>query len=194
MKNNSTGYIPQAFTGLKLMQAFKGYNPSVTDCMEITSAERIMIIDEGFTHITDDPMDAGRCCFAINPSLHELVVLPLDKRLVKQRDGGMADGAVFDASKFAFLEFKDQAEGNSESLIQYTYDKATSQLEAALQLFRQQIASCGINLDDQREVECHVIVSESFPRSKAREQAMMTAFALDTDGVTLSFEREVLFG
>lgn len=192
----SLGYIPNAVKRLKLVSAFKGYNPGVLDCIEISSNDQVMVVDdEECTHISTSTEDVSRCCLCFNPNRNEIVVLPLDKKLIKQRQGGMADGAVFDENKFAFLEFKDQAQGKTSEAIEGTYTKAASQLTAALNLFIEKLKNKKIAIDfiGTINVLCHIIVSEKFPRASALEQNMMLSFALSNNGVGLSFEREVAF-
>ena len=192
----SLGYIPNAVKRLKLVSAFKGYNPGVLDCIEISRNDQIMVVDdEECTHISTATEDAARCCLCINPNRNEIVVLPLDKKLIKQRQGGMADGAAFDENKFAFLEFKDQAQGHTSEAIEGTYTKAASQLSAALDLFSDKLKDEKVAIDFIKKVNviCHIIVSEKFPRASALEQNMMLTFALSNNGVGLSFEREVRF-
>lgn len=192
----SLGYIPNAVRRLKLVNAFKGYNPGILDCIEISSNDQVMVVDdEECTHISTSTEDVSRCCLCFNPNRNEIVVLPLDKKLIKQRQGGMADGAVFDENKFAFLEFKDQAQGKTSEAIEGTYTKAASQLTAALNLFIEKLKNKKIAIDfiGTINVLCHIIVSEKFPRASALEQNMMLSFALSNNGVGLSFEREVAF-
>ena len=192
----STNYIPNAIKNLKLMSAFRGYNPGILDCIETSRGSRIMVVDnaEG-SHISTDAGDLYRCCLCINPNNNEIVVLPLDKRLVKQRTGGMADGAIFDEQKFVFVEFKDQAQGKYLTTIERTYSKASSQLSAALQLFIEKLATKDICVDflSSVNVSCHIIVSDKFPRTSAIEQNMRLLFAIENKGVDLSFEKEILF-
>ena len=192
----SLGYIPNAVKRLKLVRAFKGYNPGVLDCIEISSNDQVMVVDdEECTHISTSTEDVSCCCLCYNPNRNEIVVLPLDKKLIKQRQGGMADGAAFDENKFAFLEFKDQAQGNTIESIERTYTKASSQLSAALNLFSDKLKDEKVAIDfiNTFNVICHIIVSEKFPRASALEQNMMLTFALSNNGVGLSFEREITF-
>lgn len=192
----SLGYIPNAVKRLKLVSAFKGYNPGILDCIEISNNEQIMIVDdEECTHILTSINDVSRCCVCFNPNRNEIVVLPLDKKLIKQRQGGMADGAAFDENKFAFLEFKDQAQGNTSEAIEGTYRKAASQLSAALNMFSEKLKDEKVAVDfiNIINVTCHIVVSEKFPRASALEQNMMLSFAMSNKGVGLSFEREISF-
>ena len=193
---SSLDYIPDAVKRLKLASAFRGYNPGVLDCIVVSHDSDFMIVDnvEG-TCISKREEDSYRCCLCVNPNNKEIVLLPLDKKLIKQRIGGMADGAVFDEQKFVFLEFKDQAQGNSYGAIVDTYTKASDQLTAALNLFEEKLVSnsSSVNFTESVEVSCHIIVSDKFPRASALEQDMMISFAMSNNGVGLSFEREIFF-
>lgn len=189
-------HIPDAVKRLKLASAFRGYNPGVLDCIEVSHDSNFMIVDDAEgTYISKREEDSFRCCLCINPNNREIVLLPLDKKLIKQRAGGMADGAVFDDQKFVFLEFKDQAQGNSYGAIEDTYTKASSQLTAALHLFEEKMASnsASINFTASVDVSCHIIVSDKFPRASALEQNMMLSFAMSNNGVALSFDKVVVF-
>ncbi len=190
----TSDYIPEAVKRLRIVSAFKGYNPGVLDCMEVSRSSKIMIVDNvDGTCISEQEEDSYRCCLCINPNNNEIVVLPLDKKLIKQRAGGMADGAVFNKQKFVFLEFKDQAQGNSYFAIEDTYTKASSQLSAALNLFEESMASVNVDFLSSVNVGCHIIVSDKFPRASALEQNMMILFAINNNGVALSFEKEIMF-
>ena len=188
--------IPTAIKRLKLVSAFKGYNPGILECYESSTDERVMIVDEeSHTHITTNEDDIHRCCVCLNSNQHELIILPLDKKLIKQRVGGMADGAAFDERKFVFLEFKDQAQGNSLAAVDETYTKAATQLSSALNLFVDKLKEEKIAIDfiKTTNVKCHIIVSEKFPRASALEQSMKIDFAMANNGVGLYFEKEILF-
>ena len=155
----------------------------------------MLVDDEACTHITRLEEDSHKCCYCLNPNNNEIVVLPLDKKLIKQREGGMADGAVFDERKFAFVEFKDQAQGKNEGDVERTYTKASSQLAAALNLFVDKLKreDISIKFTDITDVVCHIIVSDKFPRASALEQNMKVSFAMSNHGVGLSFERIIEF-
>ena len=189
-------HIPDAVKRLKLASAFKGYNPGVLDCIEVSRDSQLMIVDDAEgTCISKRDDDYYRCCLCVNPNNNEIVLLPLDKKLIKQRVGGMADGAVFDEQKFVFLEFKDQAQGKSYGAIEDTYTKASNQLTAALHLFEERVASDSayVNVTASVDVSCHIIVSDKFPRTSALEQNMMLLFAMSNNGVALSFDKVIVF-
>lgn len=187
-------YIPDAVKKFKLVSAFKGYNPGILDCIEVSRNSSFMIVDNADgTCISKRVEDSYRCCLCVNPNNNEIVLLPLDKKLIKQRAGGMADSALFDVQKFVFLEFKDQALGNSYGAIKDTYTKASNQLTAAVKLFDSILKNITIDFKSIINIACHIIVSEKFPRASALEQNMMLSFAMSNNGVELSFEREITF-
>lgn len=185
--------LPLEVSRLRLGSAFRGYAVPFHDCISLTSDQRVLLVDDGITQISHNPEDDYRACIALNPDFHQLIVLSIDHKLINQRDGGMADGAVFDTKKFAFVEFKDHAEGNTDYSIAQTYEKAVSQLHNAVELFKELTANVAVKFLDMVEVECHVIVSEMFPEAKTIQQDKAIEFAMDNHGLKLSFEREVFF-
>lgn len=186
--------VPAAIKNLKLQQAFKGYTPGVSECAEVSTEPLQLIVDDDRgTHRIPLTDDDERCCVCKNPNGHEVVLLPLDKGLIKNRLGGMCDGALFDERLFYFVEFKDQAEGKTEESIQYTYQKAQTQLSEGLLLFDEKLRIIDIDFRNQVDVTCVVILSEQFPRHRATEQDMMVTFAQQHHGVPLSFERTIHF-
>lgn len=186
--------VPAAIKNLKLQQAFKGYTPGVSECAEVSTEPLQLIVDDQHgTHripLTDN--DEG-CCVCKNPNGREVVLLPLDKGLIKNRLGGMCDGTLFDERLFYFVEFKDQAEGKTDAAIQYTYEKAQNQLTQGLKLFDEKLRAIDIKFRNQVDVTCVVILSEQFPRHRATEQDMMVTFAQQHHGVPLSFDRTIHF-
>lgn len=186
--------IPTAIKKLRLARAFRGYNPGVLDCIETSLDDKIMVVDDDkCTHISKQKEDTCRSCLCTNPFKNEIIVLAIDKKLIKKRRGGMADGAVFDENKFAFVEFKTNAQGNTEEAIKHTYEKATEQLTAALNLFVEKCNKVAVNFTSDTNVICHVIMSEKFPRASAWEQSTMIAFAISNNGIELSFDSEISF-
>lgn len=185
--------VPQAVSRLRLCSAFRGYAVPFQDCITLTTDPKLLLVDDGVTQISNNTFDEYRACVVINPDSHQLVVLSIDHKLIGQRAGGMADGAVFDTKKFAFVEFKDQAEGKTDYSITETYNKACSQLHQAVELFKELTASVSIDFVKMAEVECHIIVNEMFPEAKAIQQDKAIEFALDNLGSELSFERKVYF-
>lgn len=186
--------VPTAIKNLKLQQAFKGYTPGLLACAEVSTEPLQLIVDDQHgTHRIPLTEYGEGCCICENPDGHEIVLLPLDKVLIKNRLGGICDGTLFDERLFYFVEFKDQAEGKTEESIQYTYQKAQTQLSEGLLLFDEKLRMIDIDFRNQVDVTCVVILSEQFPRHRATEQDIMVDFAQQHHGVPLSFERTIHF-
>ena len=101
----------------------------------------------------------------------------IDNKFIKICQGGIADAAVFNEQDFHFVEFKTNAEGNNDNSVQATYSKAMSQLKETLSLFENNIKSIGIDFKKQVDIECNIIVSESFPRNNTIEMTYAMQFA-----------------
>lgn len=185
--------LPPEVSRLRLASAFRGYAVNFQDCITLSSDTRFLLVDDGVTHISNNPSDEYRACVVINPDSHQIVILSIDHKLVDKRIGGMADGAVFDTKKFAFVEFKDQAEGNSDYSIAQTYIKASSQLHQAIELFKELMANVSIEFFKMVKVECHIIVNKMFPEAKTIQQDKAIEFAIDNPGLELCFENQIYF-
>lgn len=186
--------MPEAVRRLQLRRAFKGYNPGIEDCIAVTREVEFAIADDEVRkYSVMVPVDTeDKCCHVHNPQGTEVVLLQIDNKLIANRAGGVADCAVFNTALFCFVEFKTNAEGNSDKAIDDTYRKAMEQLKATLQLFADKERAIGIDFPNCVETESHIIVNQLFPRSRAREQALRLEFAADT-GTPLSFENEIAF-
>ena len=184
--------IPVAVKNLRLCSAFRGHQPDVLDCIETSKATYLMMVDDQYTHITSNKDDEYRAFLVSNPSEKELAILSIDKKLVKQRDGGMADGAIFDVEKFYFVEFKDQAEGNTDEAILYTYDKAISQLHQAVDFFDKHIKNTGLTFKESVDVSCFMVVQDKFPRASSLEMNYSINFFIDNK-CPIYFERKSTF-
>lgn len=178
-----------AIDGLKLAEAFAQPHKPFDECWSVRMDSELLVIDDDDTHATrfsDDPDDAGRALMVINEKNKEIMLLSIDNRLVASRQGGITDGALFDTEQFHFIEFKTNALGNSEKAVFDTFDKAVGQLQETVKVFVERLEPQGVNLIDARQVYCHVVVSERFPRVRATRQAYSLRF-FDETGLELSF-------
>ena len=185
--------VPEAVRHLRLCRSFRHLQQKVEDCIEVTTEPLFYIEDNPETNstvITSHP-EEDKICKVYNPSTGEAVVLSIDHKLINNRAGGIADGAVFNTDNFHFVEFKTNAMGHTVGAVSATYTKAISQIKAAIEVFTFSLHTSGINFQDQVEVECHVVVSESFPRNKAEEMTFALLFAQETNGIPLYFDNEI---
>ncbi|MCQ2160744.1 MAG: hypothetical protein MJY97_06595 [Bacteroidales bacterium] len=179
----------KAIDGLKLAEAFAQSHKPFDECWSVRMDSELLVIDDDDTHATrfsGDADDAGRALMVINEKNKEIVLLSIDNMLVASRKGGITDGALFDSEQFHFIEFKTNALGNSEQAVFDTFDKAVGQLSETIKVFVEKLAPQGVNLTDVRQVYCHVVVSERFPRTRATRQDYILRF-FDETGIELSF-------
>ena len=174
--------LPEAVRQLQLRRAFKGHSPSIEKCMGITSEVKFAIADDDvLKHSVIVPFETeDKCCYIYNPKETEVVLLQIDNKLIANRPGGIADCAVFNTVLFCFVEFKTNAEGNTDEAIKATYRKAAEQLKTTLQLFVNKEKAIGIDFLNTVETECHIIVNQIFPRSRTAEQTLQLEFAGET--------------
>lgn len=186
--------IPIAISQLKLRFAFRGYNPSVLQCIDNTKEQEIMVVDDEQTHVshfTQDENQRLRCVLVKNASQKEFYLLAIDNCFISNRPGGIADCALFDEKQFNFVEFKTNAMGNSIPQIEYTYRDALGQLDTTYTLFRNKINAAGVNFDHVVEVRCFITVANHFPRQSAIEQNIVKEAADSDNHLDLSFEPEI---
>lgn len=179
----------KAIDGLKLAEAFAQSHKPFDECWSVRMDSELLVIDDDDTHATrfsGDADDAGRALMVINEKNKEIVLLCIDNMLVASRKGGITDGALFDSEQFHFIEFKTNALGNSEQAVFDTFDKAVGQLQETVKVFVEKLEPQGVNLIDARQVYCHVVVSERFPRTRATRQDYILRF-FDETGLELSF-------
>lgn len=183
----------KAIDELKLTEAFSQPHKPFDECWSVRMDSELLVIDDDDTHNTrfsDDDDDVGRALMVINEKNKEIVLLSIDNMLVASRQGGITDGALFDTEQFHFIEFKTNALGNSEQAVFDTFDKAVGQLRETIKVFVEKLEPQGVNLIDVRQVYCHVVVSERFPRTRATRQAYSLRF-FDETGIELSFSNKL---
>lgn len=183
----------EAIDGLRLREAFAQSHKPFDECWSVSMDSRILVVDDDDTHATrysDDPYDEGRALLVINDANKQIFLLSIDNKLIASRQGGISDGALLDIEQFHFIEFKTNALGNSDESIIDTFDKAISQLKQTVSLFVERLETFGIDLLGSRDVMCHVVVSNRFPRARAVRQNYMLKFWEDV-GLDLSFSEKL---
>lgn len=183
----------EAIDSLQFAEAFQQSHKPFDECWSVRMDSELLVVDDDDTHATrfsDNPDDVGRALMVINGENKEIVLLSIDNMLVASRQGGITDGALFDTEQFHFIEFKTNALGNSEQAVFDTFDKAVGQLRETIKVFVEKLEPQSVNLKDVRQLYCHVIVSERFPRSRATRQNYSLQF-LDETGIELSFSNKL---
>lgn len=182
-----------AIDKLKMDEAFaSNMHSPFNQCWTIRMDKELMVVDDDtlkYSHFSNDINEEQKALMVINNNNKEIVLLSIDNKLISGLQGGIADCALFDDIQFRFVEFKTNALGNSEKAVRDTFDKATSQLVATYQLFTDRLNEVDIQFSDAVTISCHIVVSHSFPKSKAVKQEYQLAFA-DEYCMELSFSEK----
>ena len=183
-----------AIDRLHLPQAFAAdVHKPFDQCWTVRADSRLLVVDddmEKVSRFTDDENDARRALAILNPENEQIVLLSIDNQLLSNILGGIADCAVFDICKFYLVEFKTNAYGNSPEAVHGTFDTACGQLEHTLEIFGERLEKVDVQFLNAVEVSCQIVVSESFPKSKATKQEYRMAF-FEKNGVPLDFQNPI---
>lgn len=190
MNNNRVEAIDRLF----LPEAFSTsvYMP-FDECWTVRTDSKLLVIDDNQNKLSvfsNDESDICRALVIQNLQNKEIVLLSVDNRLLSNIQGGIADCALLDTCKFYFVEFKTNALGNSDKAVRDTFDTACKQLKHTLMIFAERLANVGIEFLNMVEVSCRIVVSESFPKSKATKQEYRVAF-LEENGIPLDFKNTI---
>ena len=178
--------LDEAFTEKMLHRAFE-------ECWTMKCDELLLVVDDDEKKVSRfgaENEDIERGLIVFNDQKREIVLLSIDNQLLKSVHGGVADCALFDDKQFRFVEFKMNAEGNSDRAVKKTFDKATSQLVNTIKIFKDGMEAVDVHFIDAVALRCHVVLSKSFPVSRSIMQNFQMEFALNTEGIPLDFSSE----
>ena len=182
-----------AIDKLRMDEAFaqETYRP-FNDCWTVRMDKELLIVDDDeqkFSRFSDIPEEGNKALMIINEKNKQIVLLSIDNKLIASHPGGITDCALFDTEQFRFIEFKTNAYGNSEKAVHDTFEKASHQLIETIHVFADKMDKVGIHFEDATVISCHIVVSHSFPKSKAMKQEFQLAFAEET-GYALDFSEK----
>ncbi len=162
----------------------------------VRTDSKLLVIDDNESQVSrfsDDGLYEERALVIVNSRNKIITLISIDHALIDNHKGGIADCAVMDDRKIAFVEFKTNAYGNSEESIRDNFKTACRQLTETLHVFKSKLQEIGIDLMEVMAVECRIIVSHRYPRATAIKQDFRAQFAEDTNGINLIFERLIEF-
>ena len=182
-----------AIDKLKMDEAFaqETYRP-FNECWTVRMDKELLIVDDDeqkFSRFSDNLEEGNKALMIINEKNKQIVLLSIDNKLIASHPGGITDCALFDTEQFRFIEFKTNAYGNSEKAVHDTFEKASHQLIETIHVFADKMEKVGIHFEDATVISCHIVVSHSFPKSKAMKQEFQLAFAEET-GYALDFSEK----
>lgn len=179
-----------AIDKLKLDEAFaQGTFRPFNECWTVRMDRELLVVDDDnqkYSRFSDNPEEAVKALIVINEKNKQIILLSIDNKLIASHPGGITDCALFDTDQFRFIEFKTNAYGNSENAIRDTFEKASHQLVETIHVFTDRMKKVNITFEDITVISCHIVVSHSFPKSKAMKQEFQLAFAEET-GYALDF-------
>lgn len=183
----------EAIDSLKLDEAFahETFRP-FNECWTVRMDRELLVVDddnEKYSRFSDDLEEESKALMVINEKNKQIVLLSIDNKLIASHPGGITDCALFDTDQFRFIEFKTNAYGNSEKAVHDTFEKASHQLKETIHVFSDRMEKVGISFNDAIVISCHIVVSHSFPKSKAMKQEFQLAFAEET-GYALDFSEK----
>lgn len=182
--------VPAAISKLKLKWAFKDIPKPIEAFYTVTHDKEFYIEDDILskkTVVVQTPNE-DKFCKVLNNNNTEAVVLSIDNALIPHYQGGIADGAVFNINNFVFVEFKTNAQGNTDLAVNATYQKAMKQLKSTIDLFNTHLQKAKVNFTQIVNVECNIIVPATFPRNTASEMTYALQFATENWGIPLNFD------
>lgn len=182
-----------AIDKLRMDEAFaQGTFRPFNDCWTVRMDKELLIVDDDgqkYSRFSDNPEESNKALMVINETNKQIVLLSIDNKLIASHPGGITDCALFDTEQFRFIEFKTNAYGNSEKAVHDTFEKASHQLIETIHVFADKMEKVGIHFENATVISCHIVVSHSFPKSKAMKQEFQLAFAEET-GYALDFSEK----
>ena len=182
-----------AIDKLRMDEAFaQGTYRPFNDCWTVRMDKELLIVDDDeqkYSRFSDNSEEGNKALMVINEKNKQIVLLSIDNKLIASHPGGITDCALFDTDQFRFIEFKTNAYGNSEKAVHDTFEKASHQLIETIHVFADKMEKVGIHFEDATVISCHIVVSHSFPKSKAMKQEFQLAFAEET-GYALDFSEK----
>lgn len=193
--------VPSAVKRLMLCRALDDCGRiDVKGCIESSTVEYLYVYDDnkengaGYTRWTDEkPGNETKCFKANNATRKEVVLLPLDNRIVTShavRQGGIADCALLTDKEMTFIEFKTNV--YSTEYIEKHDKKAIEQLWNTYdKIIAPRCKNNNINITDKVDVDFYIVFDRELDvtAASATRLNMMVDF-LERHGLPLYFDNE----
>ncbi len=193
--------VPSAVKRLRLYRALEDCGRTdVKECIELSTVECLYVYDDngengaGYTKWTDKKPDNETKCFkANNTTQKEIVLLPLDNRIVTGhtvRQGGVADCALLTDKEMSFIEFKTNV--YSTKFIEKHDEKAIEQLWNTYDnIITPRCKNKDIDITDKVDMDFYIVFDRELDvtAASATRLNMMVAF-LEQHRLPLYFNNE----
>lgn len=163
--SNNTN-IPTAVKKLRLCSA-------LSDCGRISVQQAMVISTDNCLYVYDDatlgysdwtnivPSNLSETFSADNPNNTEIVLLPLDNRIItgpKVTQGGVCDCALLTVNELSLIEFKTNAKTVSNKTLEQRCREASSQILHTIDgIIKPKCSQKGIDIDKKVDIDAYIV-------------------------------------
>lgn len=163
--SNNTN-IPTAVKKLRLCSA-------LSDCGRISVQQAMVISTDNCLYVYDDatkvysdwtnivPSNLSETFSADNPNNTEIVLLPLDNRIItgpKVTQGGVCDCALLTVNELSLIEFKTNAKTVSNKTLEQRCREASSQILHTIDgIIKPKCSQKGIGIDKKVDIDAYIV-------------------------------------
>jgi len=195
--------FPEAIKRLRLCASLKDCGHAVEDCFKLSSAPCLYAYDDNALGYSDwseaiAPKSVSRSFIVRNDSTVEIVLLPLDGRIISGpaiTQGGVNDCAILTEKQMSFIEFKTNVTSNSDKNIEDKTNDAINQLWHTFNgIISPRCTAKGISLANAVDIDFHVVFDSNLDVTcaTALRQDKQMEFLM-TNGFPLFFDNEKSF-
>lgn len=163
--SNNTN-IPTAVKKLRLCSALSDCGRiSVQQAMVISTDSRLYVYDDAILGYSDwtniVPSNLSETFSADNPNNIEIVLLPLDNRIItgpKVTQGGVCDCALLTVNELSLIEFKTNAKTVSNKTLEQRCREASSQILHTIDgIIKPKCSQKGIDIDKKVDINAYIV-------------------------------------
>lgn len=163
--SNNTN-IPTAVKKLRLCSALSDCGRiSVQQAMVISTDSRLYVYDDatlGYSDWTNIvPSNLSETFSADNPNNTEIVLLPLDNRIItgpKVTQGGVCDCALLTVNELSLIEFKTNAKTVSNKTLEQRCREASSQILHTIDgIIKPKCSQKGVDIDKKNDIDAYIV-------------------------------------
>lgn len=163
--SNNTN-IPTAVKKLRLCSALSDCGRiGVQQAMVISTDSRLYVYDDAILGYSDwtniVPSNLSETFSADNPNNTEIVLLPLDNRIItgpKVTQGGVCDCALLTVNELSLIEFKTNAKTVSNKTLEQRCREASSQILHTIDgIIKPKCSQKGIDIDKKVDIDAYIV-------------------------------------
>lgn len=163
--SNNTN-IPTAVSNLRLCSALSDCGRiGVQQAMAISTDSRLYVYDDatlGYSDWTNIvPSNLSETFSADNPNNIEIVLLPLDNRIItgpKVTQGGVCDCVLLTVNELSLIEFKTNAKTVSNKTLEQRCREASSQILHTIDgIIKPKCSQKGIDIDKKVDINAYIV-------------------------------------